>query len=214
MSAENNIFVKIVSKNVSEKEVHNVYGNILVYFKKGNKAAKLKYGDFIWIKKPLQIVTNSGNPGSFNNQQYQAFQQIYHQVYLTENDYKVLGIGINTTSNSNGVFSVNYTTLTQAKDNLKNLILTRKGERLMQPEFGCDVWKVLFEQLDGMLIETSIESSILDAVSIWLPYLNIDTIVFDYDENDIDNNRIALDIKFSLVSNKNLSESVQITVNN
>ena len=135
-------------------------------------------------------------------------------VDLTENDYKVLGIGINTTSNSNGIFAVNYTTLTQAKDNLKNLILTRKGERLMQPEFGCDVWKVLFEQMDGNTIETSIESSILDAVSIWLPYLNIDTIVFDYDENDIDNNRIALDIKFSLVSNRNLSESIQITVNN
>jgi phage baseplate assembly protein W len=109
---------------------------------------------------------------------------------------------------------VNYTTLTQAKDNLKNLILTKKGERLMQPEFGCDVWKVLFEQLDGNLIETSIENTILDAVSIWLPYLNIDTIIFDYDENDIDNNRIALDIKFSLVSNRNLSESIQITVNN
>jgi len=135
-------------------------------------------------------------------------------VDLSENDYKVLGIGINSTSNSNGIFAVNYTTLTQAKDNLKNLILTRKGERLMQPEFGCDVWRVLFEQMDGNIIETSIETSILDAVSIWLPYLNIDTIVFDYDENDIDNNRIALDIKFSLVSNKNLSESIQITVNN
>ena len=84
----------------------------------------------------------------------------------------------------------------------------------MQPEFGCDVWKVLFEPLDGILVETSIETSIVEAVSIWLPYLNIDTIVFDYDENDIDNNRIALDIKFSLVSNKNLSESIQITVNN
>lgn len=135
-------------------------------------------------------------------------------VDLSENDYKVLGIGINRGSDSNGIFAVNYTTLTQAKDNLKNLILTKKGERLMQPDFGCDVWKVLFEQLDGTLIETSIETSILDAVSSWLPYLNIDTIVFDYDENDIDNNRIALDIKFSLVSNKNLSESVQITVNN
>jgi phage baseplate assembly protein W len=135
-------------------------------------------------------------------------------VDLSENNYKVLGIGINSTSNSNGIFAVNYTTLTQAKDNLKNLILTRKGERLMQPEFGCDVWRVLFEQMDGNIIETSIETSILDAVSIWLPYLNIDTIVFDYDENDIDNNRIALDIKFSLVSNKNLSESIQITVNN
>jgi phage baseplate assembly protein W len=135
-------------------------------------------------------------------------------VDLSENDYKVLGIGINKGSNSNGIFAVNYTTLTQAKDNLKNLILTRKGERLMQPEFGCDVWKVLFEQMDGTTIESNIETSILNAVSIWLPYLNIDTIVFDYDENDIDNNRITLDIKFSLVSNKNLSESVQITVNN
>jgi phage baseplate assembly protein W len=135
-------------------------------------------------------------------------------VDLSENDYKVLGIGINRNSDSNGIFAVNFTTLTQAKDNLKNLILTKKGERLMQPEFGCDVWKVLFEPLDGVLVETSIENSIVEAVSIWLPYLNIDTIVFDYNENDIDNHMIALDIKFSLVSNPNLGESVQINVNN
>lgn len=130
---------------------------------------------------------------------------------LTENDYKVLGIGINKRSDSNGIFAVNYTTLQQASDNLKNLILTRKGERMMQPEFGCDVWKVLFEQLtEG--IEQSIENAIVNAVSIWLPYLNIDTIIFDYDENDIDTNKIALDIKFSLVSNPNLSESIQINI--
>jgi len=133
---------------------------------------------------------------------------------LTENDYKVLGIGINKTSDSNGIFSVNYTTLTQAKDNLKNLILTHKGERTMNPEFGCDIWKLLFEPLNDVLVETSIENAIVEADSIWLPYLNIDTIVFDYDENDIDNHRIALDIKFSLISNPNLSESVQINVNN
>ena len=135
-------------------------------------------------------------------------------VDLTENDYKVLGIGINRTSDSNGIFATNFTTLTQAKDNLKNLILTKKGERLMNPEFGCDVWRVLFEPLNDVLVETSIENAIVEAVSIWLPYLNIDTIVFDYDENDIDNHRIALDIKFSLISNPNLSESVQINVNN
>ena len=133
---------------------------------------------------------------------------------LVENDYKVLGIGINKSSDSNGIFSVNFTTLNQAKDNLKNLILTRKGERLMQPEFGCDIWKVLFEPLDGEAVERVIENSIVEAVSIWLPYLNIDTIVFDYDENDIDNHRIILDIKFSLISNPNLSETVQINVNN
>ena len=119
---------------------------------------------------------------------------------LAENDYKVLGIGINKSSNSNGVFSTNYTTLTQAKDNLKNLILTKKGERLMNPEFGCDVWLVLFEQMDGATIESRIETSIVDAV--------------DYDDNDIDTNRISLDIQFALASNPNLTESVQININN
>jgi phage baseplate assembly protein W len=133
---------------------------------------------------------------------------------LSENDYKILGIGINKSSNKGGIFSVNYTTITQARENLKNLILTKKGERLLNPTFGCDIWKVLFEQLDGNLIENQIETSILDAVSIWLPYLSIDEIIFDYDDNDIDNNRIGLDIKFSLISNPNLGESVQITVNN
>ena len=133
---------------------------------------------------------------------------------LTENDYKIIGIGINKTSDSNGIFSVNYTTLTQAKDNLKNLILTHKGERIMNPEFGCDIWKLLFEPIIEDDIDRQIENTIVDAVSIWLPYLNIDTIVFDYDSNDIDSHAINLDIKFSLVSNPNLGESVQINVNN
>ena len=133
---------------------------------------------------------------------------------LTENNYKILGIGINRASNSNGVFPVNYTTLTQAKDNLKNLILTHKGERIMNPEFGCDIWKLLFEPIIEGEIDKRIETTIVDAVSIWLPYLNIDEILFDYDNNDIDNHRIGLDIKFSLVSNPKLGESVQINVNN
>ena len=133
---------------------------------------------------------------------------------LAENDYKVLGVGINTTSDSNGIFAVNFTTISQAKSNLQNLILTKKGERLMQPEFGCDIWKILFEPIVEESIETDIEKTILEAVQTWMPYLNIDEIIFDYDENDIDANRIALDLKFSLKSNKNIRDSVQIDINN
>jgi phage baseplate assembly protein W len=133
---------------------------------------------------------------------------------LTQNNYKILGIGINRVSDSNGVFPVNYTTLSQAKDNLKNLILTKKGERLQQPEFGCDIWLLVFEQIDGENLENRIESSILDAVQSWIPNININQIIFDYDNNDIDNNRIALDIKFSLISNPNLTETIQVNVNN
>jgi phage baseplate assembly protein W len=84
----------------------------------------------------------------------------------------------------------------------------------MEPEFGCDIWKLIFEQIDGELIENKIENVILDAVSIWMPYITINEIVFDYDDNDIDNNKIFLDIKFSLTSNPNLSDTLQINVNN
>jgi phage baseplate assembly protein W len=136
----------------------------------------------------------------------------YNVTDIKENDYKVLGVSINETSTSNGAFAVNFTSINQAKSNLQNLILTRKGERLMQPEFGCDIWKIIFEPIIEGDIESKIEKSILDAVNTWLPYLNIDTILFDYDENDIDANRLQLEIQFSLKSNSNVGASVIIDI--
>jgi len=136
----------------------------------------------------------------------------YNVTDIKENDYKVLGVSINETSNSNGAFAVNFTSINQAKSNLQNLILTKKGERLMQPEFGCDIWKIIFEPIIEGDIESKIENSILDAVNTWLPYLNIDTILFDYDDNDIDTNKIQLEIQFSLKSNSNVGASVTIDI--
>ena len=133
---------------------------------------------------------------------------------LKENDYKSLGIGFVRKSNSGGIFAVNYTTLTQAKDNLVNLILTKKGEREMQPEFGCDIHNLIFEQIVENSIAVDIENSILDAVNIWLPYINVDNIIFDYNDNDIDTNRITLEVKFSLKSNPSLTETLNVSINN
>ena len=133
---------------------------------------------------------------------------------LSANDYKVLGIGINETSNAGGVFATNFTTLTQAKSNLTNLILTKKGERTMQPEFGCDIWKVLFEQIVDGEIDYEVERVISEAVNIWLPYLEINEIIVDYNDEYKDANKFGVEINFSLKSNKNLSESVTINVNN
>jgi uncharacterized protein len=133
---------------------------------------------------------------------------------LAENDYKSLGIGFGRKSNSNGIFAVNYTTLTQAKDNLVNLILTKKGEREMQPDFGCDIHNLIFEQIVEDSIANDIENSILDAVNIWLPYINVDNIIFDYDDNDIDANRITLEVQFSLKSNPSLTETLNVSINN
>lgn len=133
---------------------------------------------------------------------------------LAENNYKILGIGINTRSNSNGIFAVNYTTIQQAKNNLINLIMTKKGERVMQPEFGCDIHKLLFEPIGGSDFENRVVDYIEDAVSMWLPYIQIQDIQFLYDDIDVDNNKLRFSVYFALKSNPNIFESVQITINN
>lgn len=131
---------------------------------------------------------------------------------LAENGHKILGIGINKRSNSAGIFSVNYTTLSQAKDNLMNLLSTRKGERVHQPEFGSDVWKVIFEPIDET-IDNSIESAITEAVTKWLPYLVIERIEITYDENDIDRHTVYLNLLFRLANNPNFFDSVTVQIN-
>jgi len=42
------------------------------------------------ITKPLQEIKNSGNPGGFDYKRYSLFQGITHQVFLKENEFKIL----------------------------------------------------------------------------------------------------------------------------
>lgn len=65
-------------------------GKLLIYFAKGTATAGLHYGDRILIRKTLQPIKNSGNPGEFNYERYAAFQQLYHSVYLKEEDLALL----------------------------------------------------------------------------------------------------------------------------
>ncbi len=67
-----------------------VYGKILVYFKKDLVKPKLTYGNQLIITNPLVAITNAGNPGGFNYKQYCAFQDIFYQVFLDNNNFKTL----------------------------------------------------------------------------------------------------------------------------
>ena len=65
-------------------------GKILVYFSKDSIKPNLGYGSQLLFIKPLQAIKNAGNPGGFDYQQYSAFQDVYHQVFLKANDYIIL----------------------------------------------------------------------------------------------------------------------------
>ena len=65
-------------------------GNLLLYFSKEPSVGSLHYGDRILVNKVPQSIKNTGNPGAFNYQQYAAFQQVFHQVFLKNNDWVML----------------------------------------------------------------------------------------------------------------------------
>jgi len=65
-------------------------GTLIVYFKKDNLASTLHYGSQLIINKSIQEIKNSGNPGGFDYKRYSLFQGITHQVYLKENEFKIL----------------------------------------------------------------------------------------------------------------------------
>jgi phage baseplate assembly protein W len=132
---------------------------------------------------------------------------------LVQNDYKSLGIGINRRSITNGIFPVNFTTISQAKDNLVNLIMTKKGERLMQPEFGCDIWNLIFQPIVDEDVQIQVENAIIDAVDNWLPYITITNIVVNTDDELKDINTFNVSLGFALSSNTNITDSVTITLN-
>jgi len=65
-------------------------GMIILYFKKDSSLPHLDYGSQLVIRKPLQEIKNSGNPGGFDYKKYALFQGITHQVYLKENEFEIL----------------------------------------------------------------------------------------------------------------------------
>ena len=79
--------VEFVSDNDS---LHTVKSSLLIYFKKDSSLPELDYGSQIVFNKTLQPIKNSGNPGTFDYQQYCAFQGIYYQVFLKQGEFVVM----------------------------------------------------------------------------------------------------------------------------
>lgn len=92
----------LIEKNKSYKSTANVErvysnnewsyaeGNILVYFSKEENKPNIQYGSLLLIKKPLQNITNAGNPGGFDYRRFSLFQNIGQQVFLKQGDYQIL----------------------------------------------------------------------------------------------------------------------------
>tara|TARA_R110000751_G_scaffold287542_1_gene392322 strand:- start:107 stop:547 length:441 start_codon:yes stop_codon:yes gene_type:complete len=96
----------------------------------------------------------------------------------TVNDITVtseIGLGIELSFNNLGVFKSVYTTNNQAKANLRNLLLTRIGERYEQVNFGTNLLNLVFNPSNDEL-KQEISEEITSKLSFWLPYIVIENL--------------------------------------
>ncbi len=93
-----------------------------------------------------------------------------------EDDRISVGIDLPLRDQNDSPFPQTRTTIKAAAANLKNLILTRKGERPFHPTLGTSIYDFLFDQNVNEMI-TKIEEEINEAVAYWLPYVQITNLV-------------------------------------
>jgi len=120
------------------------------------------------------------------------------------NDY-AYGITLPIQRGNTGYFNQAFSSFEQAKSNLKNLLLTKKGERVMQPNFGTGLHELLFEQLDDTF-ETKLEDTITKNVNYWLPYINIKQIDIEMTDEMKDRNTANMKIEFTVGNQIDLQE--------
>jgi phage baseplate assembly protein W len=107
-----------------------------------------------------------------------------------------------------GFFPGTSTTLSQTGSNIRNLLLTNKGERVGQPTFGADVFLVLFEPMSDDLI-VQVETKISEAMADWLPHVTINKLSVEPDEVEV--NRLNIELEFSLTINPEVHETVTMS---
>ena len=105
----------------------------------------------------------------------------------------------------NTAFEQTYTTYEQVKSNIKNLLLTKKGERILQPEFGSGLQELLFE-FNDVDLEERIEETVTEAIETWIPYVTVETIEIEQTDYLKDRNKANVSLTFRIGEDVQLNE--------
>lgn len=110
-----------------------------------------------------------------NRMQY--YQNPINEGTVKTNKYIGVTIPFN---NPKGIFYQSKTNATQIYSNIRNLLLTTKGERYMVPDFGTNLKYILFENITSEEEFTDrIKTDIRAAFVEWMPFITLEKISVD-----------------------------------
>lgn len=108
-----------------------------------------------------------------------------------------------------GYFQATTDEVDAVKQNLKSLLLTNWGERVMRYDFGCNLIEFLFTNQRDEELKARIADRIIDQISKWMPFLTIDvlTIQFSTEDPTILENQIRVNLGFRISSRPTITET-------
>jgi len=116
---------------------------------------------------------------------------------------------------TNSYFLMSKVTKDAFSSDLLLLLLTQKGERYYEPDYGTNLLKYIFEPNDN-LNAGDIEQEIKRTVSLYIPALTINQVLFNWNTDNenqpISENQLNLNIKFTF-SEDAFSEQGSLDIN-
>ena len=119
---------------------------------------------------------------------------------------KDVSIGVAFPINQVNLFTGTKTVKEQVKSNIINVLLTQKGERVLQPDFGVGLKTILFE---NTVDPNEIEDLIYDQLRTYVPEIFLDRVEV---KTDIDRHIIFITLVYNFVLD-NTQDSIQVNVN-
>ena len=144
-----------------------------------------------------------------------AVKDTSKKPYIIDRDSNIkvgIDLPIRRGDEKDGWMASTSTTIDAVKNNIRNLLKTNQGERLMQPNLGINLRQLLFEKIDAETL-VSVQNRILDTMEIWLPFVEVRDIRIVNDDSRTDANQIVVNILFNIKQDPNTVDSVSIDFN-
>lgn len=144
-----------------------------------------------------------------------AIRDTAKKPYIQDRDTNVfvgMDYPLHRSESADGWFAGTSTTIEAVKTNIRLLLSTEKGERLMQPNLGLGLRRYLFEQFNDDAV-FAIQRDIVDTMGFWMPFVEIKDIQINMmEEGDVGKNALVVKVIFNITKDPTTLESVQVEI--
>lgn len=167
----------------------NTCGKIIIYFEKTDKTKTLEIGNSIAFKGQLQGISSPLNPHEFDYKSYLRLRNIYHSIYLKEENWTVY--------NNEKTFSL----VSISQKIRKQLLDTYRASGLEQTEFAMVAALVLGydDEIDRPLMNAYSHTGTLHVLSVSGLHVGIIYLLLGYMLSFLNRNKKTTWIKVFLI---------------